>query len=197
MARRCVRTGGRCQRPVALSEISESERALSEKSDDALFLLVFGAETVYNQRISKYDRVIYMSKWKALIEQLSEDNNNVVPNPPATQTQLAEIEEKLKVVLPLDMRDCLLELDGDNWLIFSVAQIIEINTMVRAMECFMPLDCLLFIAGNGCGDYFGYPIRGDGIDGCNLFIWEHENDNRVWRASGLSDLIEKYYRGEI
>ena len=138
-----------------------------------------------------------MSKWKALIERFSSGNSNVVPNLPATETQLAEIEEKLKVILPSDLRECLSELDGDNWLIFSSAQIIETNERLRGMSCFMPLDCLLFVGGNGCGDYFGYPITGEGIDDCNVFMWEHEYDNRVWRANGLQDLVEKYYSAEI
>ena len=138
-----------------------------------------------------------MSKWKPLIEKLSTGNDNVTPNPPATEKQLSEIEEKLKVVLPPDIRSFLLELNGDNWLIFSALQIIETNMEIRKLSCFMPLDCLLFIGGNGCGDYFGYPITCDGIDDGKIFMWEHEYDNRIWKANNLHDLINKYYNEVI
>jgi Protein involved in beta-1,3-glucan synthesis len=138
-----------------------------------------------------------MDNWKSLIKKLSTGNDNVVLNPPATEKQLSEIEEKLKVVLPPDIRNFLLELNGDNWLIFSALQIIEINLEIRKLTCYMSLDCLLFIGGNGCGDYFGYPITGDGINDNDLFMWEHEYDNRVWKAVNLQDLINKYYNDEI
>ena len=50
----------------------------------------------------------------------------------------------------------LLEFDGDGWLLLSADQIIEINEMLRELVEFMPLDCFLFIARNGCGDYYSY-----------------------------------------
>jgi hypothetical protein len=55
----------------------------------------------------------------------------------------------------------------------------------------MPLDCLLFFGGNGCGDYYGYPITSqDGVRDDNVFIWEHEYDNRIWKANNLEDAIK-------
>lgn len=62
----------------------------------------------------------------------------------------------------------------------------------------MPLDCLLFFGGNGCGDYFGYPITSqDAVRDDNVFMWEHEYDNRIWKANNLEDAIKKYYNDEI
>ncbi len=62
----------------------------------------------------------------------------------------------------------------------------------------MPLDCLLFFGGNGCGDYYGYPITlQDGVRDDNVFMWEHEYDNRIWKASNLEEAIKKYYNDEI
>ena len=138
-----------------------------------------------------------MGIWKSLIEKLSVGNNNAKPNSPATSKQIAEVDERLKVTLPNDIKEFLLDLNGDNWLIFSTSQIIETNLEIRKQTCYMPLDCLLFIGGNGCGDYFGYPITGDGINDNDLFMWEHEYDNRVWKAGNLQDLINKYYNDEI
>ena len=62
----------------------------------------------------------------------------------------------------------------------------------------MPLDCLLFFGGNGCGDYFGYPItRLSGVRNDNVFMWDHEYDSRIWKANNLEELIKKYYFDEI
>ena len=138
-----------------------------------------------------------MGKWRALTEQLSADFSGAHPNPPATEREIREVEETFGVALPQDMREYLLEMNGDNWLMFSVSQIIETNAEVRKQTHTMPLDCLLFVGGNGCGDYFGYPITGEGLDGGNMFMWEHEYDSRVWRVNNLRELINRYYGGEI
>ena len=62
---------------------------------------------------------------------------------------------------------------------------------------FMPLNCLLFFAGNGCGDYYGFPITlSDGVRDDIVFMWEHEYDNRIWKANNLEDTIRRYYNSE-
>jgi hypothetical protein len=135
--------------------------------------------------------------WKALIEQFAGDNRHVKPNPPATEKQIAEVEKRLNIVLPADIKSFLKELNGDNYFVFSTSEIIEVNETQRGLDCFMPLDCLLFIAGNGCGDYLGYPITREEIKDWEIFMWDHEYDNRVYKASGLKDAIEKYYTSMI
>ena len=108
---------------------------------------------------------------------------------PTTYAQIAEVEVALSCELPYDIKNLLLEMDGDNWFVFSTEQIIETNTRVHE-----PLERLLFIAGNGGGDYFGHPItRDDGVLGDLIFLWEHEFDNRMWKADCLEDAMRKYY----
>ena len=140
-----------------------------------------------------------MGKWIELYTELANKHDCIKINPPATKKQIAEAEEALGNKLPPDLIELLLEINGDDWLIFSTERIIEINLSVREnFDCYMPLDCLLFFGGNGCGDYYGYPITlADGVCENNVFMWEHENDNRVWRANGLEDTIRKYYNDEI
>lgn len=59
-------------------------------------------------------------------------------------------------------------------------------------EYYEGLDELLFIGGNGCGDYY------DGIIALNEIIrWEHEDNSRMIVANGLAELIEKYYTDQI
>lgn len=139
-----------------------------------------------------------MADWKALYKELLRKHDYLTPNAPATQKQIADLEKAMGYKLPNDLKTFLCHMNGDNFLVFSTDQMIEINLSVRKLGCFMPLDCMLFFAGNGCGDYYGYPITNeDGIRDDNVFIWEHESDNRIWKANTLEDAIKKYYNDEI
>ena len=139
-----------------------------------------------------------MSDWNVLYKELTGQHEYIKLNPPATQKQILDIEKLLGNKLPVDLKELLLEMNGDSWLIFSTDQIIETNLSARKLNCFMPLDCLLFFGGNGCGDYYGYPITSqDGVRDDNVFMWEHEYDNRTRIAINLEDTIKKYYNDEI
>lgn len=135
--------------------------------------------------------------WKEFIANLSQGNDNVIINAPASQNDIVLVEKKLGTPLPKDLTTLLLEMNGDRWFLMSTDEIIEDNLLLRGLECYMPLDCLLFFAQNGCGDYFGYPIRKDGLNENDIFMWDHEYDNRTWCANGLNDVITKYYSGKI
>lgn len=139
-----------------------------------------------------------MGKWHEIFMDLASKNKYTKLNSPATQMQLVHVEEMLGNKLPIDIQELLLELNGDNWLIFSTEQIIETNLSLRKLDYYMPLDCLLFFGGNGCGDYYGFPITDEqGVRGDKVFLWEHEDDSRIWKANDLEDTIRKYYNGEI
>ena len=139
-----------------------------------------------------------MGKWNELYSDLCAKHDNIKINPPANHEQISSVENILRNRLPTVLKEFLLEMNGDGWLIFSTEQIIKINMTVRGLDCFMPLNCLLFFAGNGCGDYYGFPITlADGVRDDNVFMWEHEYDNRVWKASNLEDTIRRYYNNEI
>ena len=139
-----------------------------------------------------------MSKWSLLYKELTRKHDYIKLNPPATPAQVSKVEKTLDCKLPDDLKDLLLEMNGDNWFIFSTEKIIETNQSIRSLECYMPLDCILFFAGNGCGDYYGYPItREDGVRSDSIFFWDHEYDNRAWKASDLKVAIQRYYAAEI
>lgn len=105
-----------------------------------------------------------MSDWNVLYKELTGQHDYIKPNPPATQKQILDVEKLLGVKLPVDLKELLLEMNGDSWLIFSTEQIIETNLSIRKLDCYRPLDCLLFFGGNSCGDYYGYPItHQDGV----------------------------------
>ena len=139
-----------------------------------------------------------MGKWVLLYKDIKKRCESVCVNPPATQQQINDVEETLGNRLPDDIKALLLEMNGDNWFVFSTEQMIETNLSIRKLGCFMPLDCFMFFAGNGCGDLFGYPITSqDGVRGDSVYFWEHEYDNRVWKANDLEDAVKKYYNDEI
>lgn len=135
--------------------------------------------------------------WKEFLTELAASSNNVRMNPPAARNDVLEVENKLDLIFPQRLKNLLSEFNGDNYFILSTKEIIEVNTNLRKLTCYMPLNCLLFIAGNGCGDYFGYAITGEGINDSQIYMWDHESDNRVYIADGLKDLIEKYYTDQI
>ncbi|MDR1158177.1 MAG: SMI1/KNR4 family protein [Oscillospiraceae bacterium] len=115
---------------------------------------------------------------------------------PATDTEIQNLE-KLLGEIPSDLVILLKELNGDGCVLLSVNEIIETNKRLRSLEDYMPLDCLLFFAGNGCGDYYGYQVRKAGICAYNIFFWDHEYDNRTWTAGNMDEFISKYCNGEI
>jgi len=127
--------------------------------------------------------------YKELTQKLNKD---VKFNPPATLEEIEEVEKKLAIELPKGIKNLLLEFNGENDLIFSTQDIIETNLTQRQIPCYMSFDSLLFIAGNGFGDYFGYAISKEEIKS-SIYKWDHEDDSRIWSAGGLKDLIEKYY----
>lgn len=94
------------------------------------------------------------------IRKYMNDNEYIKPHPPADLKMIINAENRLNVTFPNELKELLLEMDGDNLLLFSVKQIIEDNLLVREAlsEFYEGLDELLFIGGNGCGDYYSYSI---------------------------------------
>jgi hypothetical protein len=133
--------------------------------------------------------------YKEIINNFSINNNYIKIQEPATETQIIELIYTFGEI-PSTLYEFLKEMNGDGFLMMSTSQIIEINSLLRTMDDFMPLDCLLFFAMNGCGDYYGFQIRKTGINQDNIFKWDHEYDNRIWIASCVKDLIINYYNGE-
>lgn len=127
------------------------------------------------------------------------DNEFIKPHPPANLKIITNAENRLRFMFPNELKELLLEMDGDNCLLLSVKQIIEDNLMVREAlsECYQGLDELLFIGGNGCGDYYSYSILDGQIKSTEIVKWEHEDNSKIVVAYSLKEMISKYYNGEI
>jgi len=138
-----------------------------------------------------------MNSWKMLYDDFLSKHKYIKLNEAATKEQIINVENALNCILPDDLQELLLEINGDGWFLLSTEQIIETNLEMRQLGCFMPLDHLVFFAGNGNGDFYGYPItQQDGAKGDSIFFWDHEYDNRIWIANSLKDIIIKYYLDE-
>lgn len=134
--------------------------------------------------------------WIEKIKKYAKDISMIAINPPATDAEIHKLIDALGEI-PDDLVKLLKEINGDNCVLLSVGEIVETNKRLRSLVEYMPLDCLLFFAGNGSGDYYGYQIRKEGICSYNIFIWDHEYDNRTWVAGGMHEFISKYCNGEI
>lgn len=136
--------------------------------------------------------------WKELIHGCDE-KTAVHYNEPATEDQLRALEENFQIQLPEDLRSYLLESNGDDTLIMSAQRIVDVNSQLKE-ECadtHMPLDCLFFVAENGCGGYYAYPVIRGEIKKDRIYFWWQETDDRTMVADSLKDFLVKYYNGEI
>lgn len=64
-------------------------------------------------------------------------------------------------------------------------------------ECYEGLCDLLFIAGNGCGDYYGYRSENKVCMPGSIIIWEHETNETHEVARSLAEMIGLYYTDRI
>ena len=133
-----------------------------------------------------------------LVRGYAQDNKYVQPQPPATEEEIYDAENKLAVSFPSDLRTLLLEMNGDRYLCHSAEDIAKNNLSLRnAFEEFADLSCYLFVAGNGCGDYYCYRIDNGIVQSSPIYIWEHEDFQSKVVAANLEDMIHLYYQDKI
>ena len=125
---------------------------------------------------------------------------------PATEAQIAAVEQTLRIRFPDGLRDLLREADGvtDSYghgPIWSLTEIEKQNQEFRTAagfrELYMPFDNLLLIGADVGSDHFAFAIQADGrIHNNDLFRWEHETDARSWFAAHLEQFLEKQLKEE-
>lgn len=121
---------------------------------------------------------------------MNKDNPYAKLEPPASKEEIIRLLSSFEYPLPVELIDLLMETNGDHDRFPSVDGILEANGRLWSLEDYMPLTSLLFFARNGCGDYYGYAIRGDGTINGDIYFWDHEYDSRVWVACGLDMFFE-------
>lgn len=143
--------------------------------------------------------------YKEMISELANGNRWVKIQPPCSKNDIDRAEKAIGYAFPEELRALLREMNGDNFLLLSVEEIIEqarLNKEVQEEysdeEFAKELDKYIFFATNGCGDYYCYHANADGvIDENSIFIWEHEESCRKRVASDIKELITRYYHDEI
>ena len=92
---------------------------------------------------------------------------------------------------------------GDHGLgiIWGVDQVLEDNIAFRENHDFrslcMPFDCCLFFSDAGNGDQIFIPVYADASTGHQVYVWNHETDERIWVAGNIHQFIRAMARGEI
>jgi hypothetical protein len=138
------------------------------------------------------------TSWKELVSARASDAEF---EPPGSEADLADVEQQLKVHLPLELRELLLEFNGlkadyGSNVIWSIRDIQSHNSEFRSkkdlQKLYMPFDHLLFFGDDGGGDQFAFAIHADGIiHNLDIFRWNHEIDSRSWFAGRLEQYLER------
>lgn len=133
--------------------------------------------------------------WRELIGGLYDDAQFGVP---ASDEAIDQIERLLNQTVPDDLRELLRETDGvqaeyGSGLVWSVQDIITENTRFRQSadfaELYTSFDQLMFMGDDGGGNQFAHvrvPARGP-----DLFVWDHETDERKWVAGSLEEYLRR------
>ncbi len=138
--------------------------------------------------------------YKELVVECSEGMARVQIQEPATLSEIQEAEKVVGYNFPDELKELLLEMNGDRWLLFSTDQIIERVSLNREylLECYEDIEQHIFFAGNGCGDYYCYNVSPDGaVDTSAIHIWLHEDNETRMVAKDMEELIRRYYNSEI
>lgn len=118
------------------------------------------------------------------------------------QFNLTELPEELEELYT--QTDGISEALDDNIigeLIWPINRVIETNKKLRSYEAFkelyMSFDQLLFFSDAGNGDYFGFITLNGKFNRNDVFVWDHETDNRIWVAPDLKTFIDWWLSGKI
>lgn len=138
--------------------------------------------------------------YKELVLECSEGRAKIQIQEPATLLEIQEAEKVVGYSFPDELKELLLEMNGDKWLLFSTDQIIERVFLNREylLECYEDIEQHIFFAGNGCGDYYCYNVSLEGtVDTSAIHIWLHEDNVTRWVSKDIGELIRRYYNSEI
>ena len=109
--------------------------------------MALGFSTIDNSDIERYTKCEQLSAcmvWQRkapkrrnsmyieLICQYAKNNEYVHPQPPATASEISDAEERLKIKFPTELRELLLEMNGDKFLCFSVTEVVRNNLDTRS-----------------------------------------------------------------
>jgi hypothetical protein len=138
--------------------------------------------------------------------------NSPVFHPPASRQDIDVCQRNLGAIFPGELKQLLLQTNGvseqlttqegeinSGFFLFSAKHILETNIFQRTHtgDYTMPLDCILFFAEDGIGDYFGFAVIKGKVPHSRIYFWDHEDDSRRSIAPSLHYFIENWKLGKI
>ncbi len=131
-------------------------------------------------------------------------------HPSASLQDIKKCEKRLGVIFPSELKCLLHQTNGiseslntvkgeinSGYFVLSIERLLETNQSLRAQDYNMPLNCLLFFAEDGIGDYFGFAIAKGKVLNSRIYFWDHEDDSRQSIAPTLKYFIENWLLGKI
>ncbi len=124
--------------------------------------------------------------------------DGIKPRVPATGEGIARAEHQIGIQFPQELRDLLLEMDGDCDLFLSLDEIIKYNAYQFSEN--YPIGSLLVFGADGSGNLFVYKVRDKKAKSGEIYLWDHEiavggpeEDELQYRASSILGLIQEFY----
>lgn len=121
---------------------------------------------------------------------------------PANPVVLDATASALGAPLPDQLRELLAEANGIEGeyglgLLWPAERVAKDNERFRTSEDFrqlyMPFDGIVFFADAGNGDQFGIALSGSQ----EVFVWNHEDDSRMWVAPTILKYLEEWMTGRL
>jgi hypothetical protein len=160
----------------------------------------------------KKDWVSYIQNVYAEVEASGLSSTLPIFHQPAPRQLIDKCENRLGAIFPNELRSLLLQTNGvsekvltvkgeidSGYFLFSIEGILENNMFQRTQvgNYTMPLDCLLFFAEDGTGDYFGFAVVKGRVPHSRIYFWNHEDDSRLSIAPSLEYFIKNWRLGKI
>lgn len=118
--------------------------------------------------------------------------------PPAGMAEISHAEQQTGIRFPQELRELLLEMDGDCDLLLALEDIITYNAFPYSEN--YPIGSLLFFGADGAGNLFAYKVEDGEAQSGAIYRWDHEmavwgtkEDELRYQAASLADLIRDYY----
>lgn len=124
--------------------------------------------------------------------------DEISPRSPASAEEISHAEQQVGIRFPAELRDLLLEMDGDCNLFLSIDDIVKYNAYPYSEN--YPLGSLLFFGADGAGNLFAYKVEQKEVKSGKVYLWDHEI--AVWgpkkeelqcKAKSLVDLTQDFY----
>jgi len=124
--------------------------------------------------------------------------DDIRPRAPATVAEIAQAEQQIGVRFPQELRELLLEMNGDCNLFLGLDDMLRYNAYPFSEQ--YPIGSLLIFGADGAGNLFAYKVRDKKAKAGEIYLWDHEiaawgpkEEELCCQASSLAELIQDYY----